>query len=378
VRIAVVRETRPGEHRVALVPDLVGKLTALGYEVAVEPGAGAGADSADEVYRDAGAVVDADAVRGAEVVVSVQPLTAERLAALPAGTATVSFLPVAQAPDLVAAARDARVTTFAMERVPRISRAQSMDALSSQALVAGYRGCIIAAERLRRFLPLNMTAAGTVPPAEVLVLGAGVAGLQAIATAKRLGAVVRAYDVRAAAAEEIASMGAKPIELDLETLEGAGGYAREMTEDRAARQRELLTPYVAAADALITTAAVPGRTAPMLVTRAMVERMRPGSVVVDLAAESGGNVEGCVAGEEVRIGHALVHGAADVPSQMPAPASRLYAQNVVSLVTLMTAEGAFAPDFADEVVAGCCVTHAGEVRHGPTSELLADKEGTAR
>ncbi|MDQ4006839.1 MAG: NAD(P) transhydrogenase subunit alpha [Actinomycetota bacterium] len=362
MRIAVVRETRPGEHRVALVPDLVGKLTALGYEVAVEPGAGAGADSADEVYRDAGAAVDADAVRGAEVVVSVQPLTAERLAALPAGTATVSFLPVAQSPDLVAAARDARVTTFAMERVPRISRAQSMDALSSQALVAGYRACIIAAERLRRFLPLNMTAAGTVPPAEVLVLGAGVAGLQAIATAKRLGAVVRAYDVRAAAAEEIASMGAKPIELDLETLEGAGGYAREMTEDRAARQRELLTPYVAAADALITTAAVPGRAAPMLVTRAMVERMRPGSVVVDLAAESGGNVEGAVAGEEMTVGNALVHGAANVPSQMAGPASRLYAQNVVNLVTLMTADGAFAPDFDDEVVVGCCVTHDGKDR----------------
>jgi H+-translocating NAD(P) transhydrogenase subunit alpha len=374
----VVRESRPGERRVALVPSLVGKLTALGYEVAVEPGAGERAECFDDEYAEAGAQVTSAATDGAQVVVSVQPLDAGRMTMLVPGTATVSFLPTAQSTDVVMAARDTGLTTFAMELVPRISRAQSMDALSSQALVAGYRALVIATERLRRFLPLNMTAAGTVPPAEVLVLGAGVAGLQAIATAKRLGAVVRAYDVRAAAAEEIASMGAKPIELDLETLEGAGGYAREMTEERAARQRELLTPYVAAADALVTTAAVPGRRAPLLVTRAMVEQMRPGSVVVDLAAESGGNVEGCVAGEEVRIGHALVHGAADVPSQMPAPASRLYAQNVVSLVTLMTAEGAFAPDFADEVVAGCCVTHAGEVRHGPTSELLADKEGTAR
>ncbi|MGH3369361.1 MAG: NAD(P)(+) transhydrogenase (Re/Si-specific) subunit alpha, partial [Nocardioidaceae bacterium] len=206
--------------------------------------------------------------------------------------------------------------------------------------------------------------------AEVLVLGAGVAGLQAIATAKRLGAVVRAYDVRAAAAEEIASMGAKPIELDLETLEGAGGYAREMTEDRAARQRELLTPYVAAADALITTAAVPGRTAPLLVTRAMVERMRPGSVVVDLAAESGGNVEGSVAGAELTIGNALVWGGANVPSQMAGPASRLYGQNVANLIQLMTNGGSFDPDFDDEVVAGCCNTHDGEVRHEPTRVLL--------
>ncbi len=207
-----------------------------------------------------------------------------------------------------------------------------MDALSSQALVAGYRCAIVAAGMLRRFFPLNMTAAGTVQPATVVVLGAGVAGLQAIATAKRLGAVVKAYDVRAAAAEEIRSMGAQAIELELETLEGAGGYAREMTEERAARQRELLAPYIADADGLITTAAVPGRQAPMLVTREMVEQMKPGSVVVDLAAETGGNVEGSVPGEVVRIGNAQVWGGRNVPSQMPGPASRLYAQNIVNLV----------------------------------------------
>jgi H+-translocating NAD(P) transhydrogenase subunit alpha len=359
-----------------MVPSLVTKLTALGYEVAVEPGAGVAAECADEDYREAGAVVDAAALQGAGLVVSVQPLEASRLSGLEPGTATVSFLPAMQSPELVTAARDAGLSAFSMELVPRISRAQSMDALSSQALVAGYRAMVVATERLRRFLPLNMTAAGTVPPAEVLVLGAGVAGLQAIATAKRLGAVVRAYDVRAAAAEEIASMGAKPVVLDLETLEGAGGYAREMTPERAQRQRELLAPFVAAADALVTTAAVPGRTAPLLVTREMVEAMRPGSVVVDLAAESGGNVEGVVAGEEVRIGNALVHGAANVPSQMPAPASRLYAQNVLNLVTLMTVDGTFAPDFDDEVVAGCCVTHDGRVLHEPTAQLLADREGT--
>jgi NAD(P) transhydrogenase subunit alpha len=262
---------------------------------------------------------------------------------------------VGQEHDLVTTLRDAGITSFSMELVPRISRAQSMDALSSQALVSGYRCAIVAAGMLRRFFPLNMTAAGTVQPAEVVVLGAGVAGLQAIATAKRLGAIVRAYDVRAAAAEEIRSMGAKAIELDLETLEGTGGYAREMTEDRAARQRELLTPYIAAADALITTAAVPGRQAPLLVTTDMVKQMKPGSVVVDLAAESGGNVEGVVAGDVRQVEGVQLWGGANVPSQMPGPASRLYAQNVTNVILLMTREQKFDPDHDDEVVASMCV-----------------------
>jgi NAD(P) transhydrogenase subunit alpha len=366
----VAKETGPGETRVALVPELVGKLTGLGYDVAVEPGAGEGALHADREYVDAGAQVSADALAGADLVVSVGPLPAGTVRQLDSGTATMSFLPVNQEHELVADLRDCGITSFAMELVPRISRAQSMDALSSQALVAGYRCAVVAAGLLRRFFPLNMTAAGTVPPAEVVVLGAGVAGLQAIATAKRLGAVVKAYDVRAAAAEEIRSMGAQSIDLDLETLEGAGGYAREMTEDRAARQRELLTPYIANADALITTAAVPGRRAPMLVTRAMVEQMSPGAVVVDLAAESGGNVEGSEPGQVVKIGEAQVWGGANVAAQMPGPASRLYAQNVVNLVTLMTRDGAFDPDFDDEIVAGACVTHAGSIRHEPTRAAL--------
>jgi NAD(P) transhydrogenase subunit alpha len=209
-----------------------------------------------------------------------------------------------------------------------------------------------------------------VPPAQVVVLGAGVAGLQAIATTRRLGAVVKAYDVRTAAAEEIASMGAQPIELELGSLEGAGGYAREMTPERAQLQRDLLAPYVAAADVLITTAAVPGRTAPMLVSRQMVEQMKPGSVVIDLASESGGNVEGSVAGTELTIGNALVWGGANVPSQMAGPASRLYGQNIANLIMLMTRNGSFDPDFDDEIVAGCCVTHDGAVLHEPTRELL--------
>jgi H+-translocating NAD(P) transhydrogenase subunit alpha len=366
VKIAVARETRPGETRVALVPELVGKLTVLGYEVAVEPGAGRGSLHPDEAYAAAGAVVTEAAFAGADVIVSVNPLDPVLVRQLTPGTSVISFLPTAANPDLVVDLRDGGITAYAMELVPRISRAQSMDALSSQALVAGYRCAVVAAGMLRRFFPLNMTAAGTVPPADVVVLGAGVAGLQAIATARRLGAVVKAYDVRAASAEEIRSLGAQAIELELETLEGAGGYAREMTEERAARQKELLTPYVAAADALITTAAVPGRRAPLLVTAAMVEQMGPGSVVVDLAAETGGNVEGSVPGEVVRIGSAQVWGGANVPAQLPQPASRLYAQNIVNLVTLMTREGAFDPDPADEIVAGACVTRGGMILHEPT------------
>jgi NAD(P) transhydrogenase subunit alpha len=383
VRIAVAAETREGETRVALVPELVGKLTSQGYDVAVEPGAGAGALHADADYVAAGAQVVDEPWRDAAVVVSVNPLDASVVRRLPEGTATVSFLPVNASLDLVTDLRDCGITAFAMELVPRISRAQSMDALSSQSLVSGYRCAIVAAGLLRRFFPLNMTAAGTVPPAQVVVLGAGVAGLQAIATSKRLGAVVKAYDVRAAAAEEIRSMGALAIELELETLEGAGGYAREMTEDRAQRQRDLLSPHIAGADALITTAAVPGRRAPLLVTAAMVEQMRPGSVVVDLAAESGGNVEGALPGQVVRIGAAQVWGGANVPAQMPGPASRLYAQNVVNLVSMMTRDGgegpAFAPDFDDEIVAGSCVTRDGAIWHEPTRLALdGPAEGATR
>jgi NAD(P) transhydrogenase subunit alpha len=262
-----------------------------------------------------------------------------------------------------------------MELVPRISRAQSMDALTSQALVAGYRCVLEAATRLPRFFPLFMTAAGTVPPAKVLVLGAGVAGLQAIATAKRLGAVVSAYDVRPASADEVRSMGVTFIKLDLEVIEGAGGYARELSQDRAVRQQQLLAPHVADADVLITTAAVPGRRAPQLVTAPMLAAMKPGSVVVDLAAESGGNVEGSVAGQElavdVRGGVVRLLGMKDAASTMPVDASRLYAKNVANFLLLMAKDGVVTPDFDDEVVAGTCLTHAGEVRHAPTAELLA-------
>jgi NAD(P) transhydrogenase subunit alpha len=372
VKIAVTGETRPGERRVALVPGLVSRLAELGGDIVVEPGAGTAAGFSDEDYRQAGAEVAADALRGAAVVLSVQPIPVYRVEELAPGALTVSFLPVTQELDLVRALRDAGHTGFAMELVPRISRAQAMDALSSQAFVAGYRAALVAAERLPRFMPLSMTASGTIRPATVLVLGAGVAGLQAIATSRRLGAVVKAYDVRVASAEEVRSLGAEFVDLGLPPLEGAGGYAREMTDERSRQQRELLAPHVADADILITTAAVPGRSAPLLVTAEMVAAMRPGSVVVDLAAESGGNVEGAKPGEEVAVGGATVWGGENVPSQLPAQASQLYSTNVVNLLRLMGTEHGPVPDFDDEIIAGCCVTHAGEVRHAPTRVLLEE------
>jgi len=369
--VAIPAETRPGERRVALTPDAVSKLMGFGCEVRVEAGAGSGAAFADTAYADAGAqVVSGSGLASCDVMFAVNSPTVEQIRALPNGSVLLSFLSPTSSLDKVRAARDGNISWLSMELVPRISRAQSMDALSSQALVAGYRCALLAADRLPKFFPLLMTAAGTVKPAQVVVLGAGVAGLQAIATSKRLGAVVSAYDVRAAAADEIRSMGAKFIDLDLDSLEGTGGYAREMTEERAARQKELLAPFLASADAVITTAAIPGRPAPLLVTRSMVEGMQPGSVVIDLAAESGGNVEGSVPGETVDIKGVQVVGGQNVPSQMPVAASRLYAANVVNLSQLLIHEGAVRLDFDDEIIDGACVTHAGDVRFAPAREAL--------
>jgi len=287
----------------------------------------------------------------------------------------VSFLQPASQLPVVQALVARKATAFSLDLVPRISRAQSMDALSSQATVSGYLAALAAAERLPKFFPMFMTAAGTVPPAKVLVLGAGVAGLQAIATARRLGAQVRAYDVRAAAKEEVQSLGATFVELGLETQEGSGGYAREQSEDFLARQRELIGNEVAASDAVITTAAVPGRKAPVLVTTPMVEAMAEGSIVVDLAADGGGNCELSEAGREVEHHGVVVFGMTNPPSGMPTHASFLYSRNVFNFLSLVLADGELRPDFDDEIVSGCCVVRAGEVVHAPTAELLA-QEGT--
>ena len=384
MKVCVPREIREGEKRVALVPDVISKLTKLGYEVTIESGAGVHAQAPDDLYRSAGAtIVNGDVLAGADVVLSVQPLTATQMSTLKKGAVTISFLSPTTSVDSIEAAAKAGVTAFSLELVPRISRAQSMDALSSQALCAGYRAALVGAELSPRFFPLLMTAAGTVTPAQVLVLGAGVAGLQAIATARRLGAVVSAYDVRPASADEVRSMGATFIQLELEALEGAGGYAREMTEERAAKQRELLTPHIAKSHVVITTAAVPGRAAPRLMTKDMVDAMEPGTIIVDLAAETGGNVEGSKPGEVVETaGGVRIWGGKDVPSQLPFHASSLYARNVVNLLTLMTkaavpardekpaSELSLNIDFEDEIINGAAVTHAGSRR---TPEVKAAK-----
>ena len=370
MRVAVPKEIKDGEKRVALVPDIISKLTKAGLEVVIESGAGVSAQAADQDFIAAGAQVKSgDVISSADVILSVQPLTPSQMSSLKKGAITISFLSPAGSADSITAAVAAGVTAFSLESVPRISRAQSMDALTSQALCAGYRASLVAAELSPKFFPLLMTAAGTVTPAKVVVLGAGVAGLQAIATAKRLGAVVSAYDVRPASADEVKSMGAKFITLELEALEGAGGYAREMTEERAAKQRELLTPYIAEADVLITTAAVPGRTAPRLVTAQMAAQMKPGSVIVDLAAETGGNVEGSVAGEVITTSAGVtMWGGKDVPSQLPYHASMLFSRNVVNLLLLMSKNvdgkptGEILPDFTDEIIDSAALTHAGAKR----------------
>ncbi|MHB1067093.1 MAG: NAD(P) transhydrogenase subunit alpha, partial [Candidatus Nanopelagicales bacterium] len=303
-------------------------------------------------------------------VASVRPIAYDQASRLRAGAVAISFLSPANDAETVRGLRDAGATGLSFDTLPRISRAQSMDALSSQALVTGYRAALVGADRLPSFFPMFMTAAGTIQPAKVLVLGAGVAGLQAIATAKRLGAKVSAYDVRPASADEVRSMGATFITLELEALEGTGGYAREMTEERAERQRELLTPHIAASDVLITTAAVPGRRAPLLVTRSMVETMKAGAVVIDLASETGGNVEGSLPGEEQRYGEVLVWGGKDVASEMPVHASQLYSMNVLNLLALAVKDGTVLVDMEDEVLAGCAVVLDGDVRDEAARDAL--------
>ena len=376
MRIAVPQEIRECEKRVALVPDVINKLTRLGYEVVIESGAGVHAQASDDLYRAAGAKVESgDVIGSADVVLCVTSLTPAQMKSLKKGAVTISFLSPVTAVDSIEAAASAGVSAFSLELVPRISRAQSMDALTSQALCAGYRAALVGAELSPRFFPMLMTAAGTVTPAQVLVLGAGVAGLQAIATARRLGAVVSAYDVRPSSADEVKSMGATFINLELEALEGAGGYAREMTEERAAKQRELLTPYIAKSHVVITTAAVPGRTAPRLMTAQMVDAMEPGTIIVDLAAETGGNVEGSKPGEITTTAKGVqIWGGKDVPSQLPFHASSLYSRNVVNLLTLMTKPATDGEavsiniDFSDEIIDKSALTHAG-ARHTPTEEV---------
>src|ERR687897_1258476 len=363
MNVSVPKEVAAGERRVALVPEVVERLVQSGLEVTVESGAGEAAHHPDAAYGAAGARIG-DGLSG-DVVAKVAPPTAEEIARLEQGSVLIGFLQPLTAADTMRALADRGVTSFAMEAIPRITRAQSMDALSSQATVSGYRAALIAAQELPRFFPMLTTAAGTVRPAKVLVLGAGVAGLQAIATARRLGAVVQAFDVRSAVKEQVESLGARFLELDmgLEDAEAAGGYARQLTEEEQGRQRDLLAVEIGKVDAVISTAAVPGRRAPLLVTEAAVRNMSPGSVIVDLAAETGGNCELTEPGETVVREDVTIVGPLNLPASMPDHASSLYARNVQSLLGLMVKDGELALDFDDEVIAGACITRDGQIVH---------------
>jgi NAD(P) transhydrogenase subunit alpha len=380
-KVLVRKESRPGEARVAATPETVKRLVREGIEVGIEPGAGAASYFADEAFTAAGALLEADpaaAWRTADAVLTVAPPTPEEAATLRRGALLLGFLAPYREHETVRRLAAGGVTALAVELLPRITRAQPMDALSSQASIAGYKAVLLAAARLPRYFPLLMTAAGTIPPARVVVMGAGVAGLQAIATARRLGAVVEVSDVRPAVKEQVESLGGRFIEVPAaESGEGAGGYAREMGEDYLARQRQVVGERVAAADAVITTALVPGRPAPRLVTAAMVESMRPGSVVVDLAIEQGGNCELSEADRDVVHRGVLVLAPSNLAATVPHHASTLYARNLQALLLHLWKDGRFAVDPADEIVAGALLTHEGEVRHGPTAELLGAKAAVA-
>jgi NAD(P) transhydrogenase subunit alpha len=365
MRVGVPKETADGERRVALIPDVVRSLTDKGLDIVVEPAAGEGAGHPDSEYSDAGAAVDGGAW-SAEVVVRVAVPTRDEIGRLRSGQVLIGHLAPLTSGETNKALADAGVTSFAMEAIPRITRAQAMDALSSQANVAGYAAALLAAREAGRFFPMMTTAAGTVAPARVMVLGAGVAGLQAIATAKRLGAVVTGFDIRRAAWEQIASLGGRPLELEfIPDAEAEGGYARPLTEEENVQVREALADAAAKQDVIITTAQIPGRPAPILITAQGVANMQPGSVIVDLAGESGGNCELTEAGQTVVSDNGVkVIAPANLPSDMAAHASQLYAKNVENLLGLLVdEEGNLKLDFDDEIVAGACITHEGEIRN---------------
>jgi NAD(P) transhydrogenase subunit alpha len=379
-KLFVPRESAPGEPRVAATPETVKRLIKTGFEVVVEAGAGQGANIADTAFADAGATVTADA-RGAwssaDVVIKLGPpahnakLGADESSLLKSGAILVCHVWAHKNLPLVRTLRDRKVSCLALELIPRISRAQSMDTLSSQANIAGYKAVLLAASRLGKYFPLLMTAAGTIQPARVVIMGAGVAGLQAIATARRLGAVVEVSDIRPEVKEQVQSLGAKFIELPLsESGSGQGGYAKEVSQDFLRKQQEILAAKIAAADVVITTAQVPGRPAPRLVTAEMVKAMRTGSVLVDLAADSGGNCELTENGKEVVKHGVAILGYSDLPASVPEDASSLFARNLVALLALVHGKEGLKLDLADEIIAGALLTHAGEVRHAPTAEAL--------
>jgi H+-translocating NAD(P) transhydrogenase subunit alpha len=380
MKIAVPKEVYPDERRVALVPAEVKKLVTAGYKVAVEKSAGIDSSYTDEEYTEAGATIAAsvdELYKDSDITLKVRPPKDHPVAKkheaelLREGSVLISFLEVLREPEIAQKLAARKVTALALEMVPRISRAQSMDALSSQASAAGYKAVLIAAESIRKYFPMLTTAAGTIRPAKVFVLGAGVAGLQAIATARRLGAMVEAFDIRKATKGEVESLGAKFIEIDLgEEGEAEGGYAKEISEEAKKREHEVLAKHLASSDAVITTAAVPGKKAPVLITEDMVAGMKPGSVIVDMAVEQGGNVVGSKPGESVDVNGVTIIGPINLPSQVAIHTSQLYARNIVTLLNHIVVEGELKLDFEDEITAGSCITHDGQIVNEKTKELL--------
>ncbi len=373
VVVAVPKEQTPGEQRVATVPEVVLKLTKSGHVVRIEHDAGAGAYYPDDLFMTAGAKIvssRADLFSGARIVLCVQPPTVTDVDQFAEGTIVIGFMNPTRNLDTVARMRDRKITAFALEFVPRITRAQSMDALSSQATAGGYVAAVLGADNCPKFLPMLTTAAGTIRPATVLILGAGVAGLMAIATAKRLGAIVEAYDVRRAAGEQVRSLGSKFLELEI-NAEGQGGYARELTAEEKEKEQQMVSAAVARADIVITTAAIPGRKAPILVTKKTVATMRPGAVIIDMAAESGGNCELTQAGKTVREHGVMIIGPQNLPARVPFHSSQMYAKNLQSFLSLLIDKnGALVTEFTDEILTASLLVHAGTVVHKPTNDLL--------
>ena len=361
IKVAVPKETAEGERRVAIESSVIAKLSQLGAEVLVETGAGDAAHIPDAAFIGATIVSStSDLYQQADIVLKVQPPSAAEIAQLKDGSVLIGMLQPYQSPERIAALNAKNITSFAMELIPRISRAQSMDVLSSQAAIAGYKAAIMGADLAPRFFPMLTTAAGTIRPSKVIIIGVGVAGLQAIATARRLGAVVEAYDVRSATKEQVQSLGAKFIELGI-TAEGTGGYARELTAEEKQQQQAALAKHIATADVLITTAAVPGRPSPKIIPESTVDGMKSGAVIIDLAAEGGGNCTLTQPGKTIVHNGVTIHAPLNVPSQVPVHASEMYAKNLLNFLTPMLKDGAYAPDFSDEVIAGALLTHEGKI-----------------
>ena len=370
IRLGVPKEIEQSEHRVALVPPVAERFRKLGVELLLETGAGAASYLPDAAYKDVSIVASAAELYGqADLILKIQPPTEAEIDQMKEGTVVAGMMLPYRYPERVRKLCQRNILSFAMELVPRISRAQGMDVLSSQASIAGYKAVLMAADRFGGFFPMLTTAAGTIRPAKVLIIGAGVAGLQAIATAKRLGAMVEGYDVRSATREQVESLGAKFVDTGV-AADGAGGYARELTEEEKHQQQEVLDSHIAVADAVITTAAIPGRPSPKIISRAVVEKMKPGAVIIDLAAEGGGNCEVTEPGQQIVHNDVIVYGPLNVPSELPIHASEMYSRNLLNFLSPMIEDGEFKPDWDDEVIIGSTLTRDGEIIHAPTREQI--------